>query len=285
MNIYQSDLYNQKKMKQHIQTPDEIKLSVKEKYAEISQNAKNSACCGPGSCCGSSEKSDYTIFSDDYSHLEGYNPDADLGLGCGLPTEFAGIKPGDTVVDLGSGAGNDCFVARQLTGNTGQVIGIDMTESMVDKARDNAEKLNYENVKFFAGDIEELPLDDSVADVVISNCVLNLVPDKRKAFSETFRILKNSGHFSISDVVLSGDLPGKIREDAEMYAGCVAGAIDKDLYLEIVKDSGFKNIKVQKIKEIQLPDEMLSKYLSPEEKDAFRNSDTGIFSITLYAEK
>jgi ubiquinone/menaquinone biosynthesis C-methylase UbiE len=195
------------------------------------------------------------------------------------------MKPGDTVVDLGSGAGNDAFVARQVVGESGKVIGLDMTEAMIQRATLNAIKLNYMNVDFVLGDIEEMPLDDDIADVVVSNCVLNLVPDKEKAFAETYRILKTGGHFSISDVVVSGNLPDQIKEDAEMYAGCVAGAIDKDEYLKIVKETGFENITIQKQKEIQLPDDMLLNYLTKEELKEFRNSDTGIYSITVYAEK
>lgn len=266
-------------------SPTEIKQSVKEKYAKISEQSGPSACCGPSDCCSPDSRVDYTIFSDDYTSLEGYNPDADLSLGCGLPTEFAKMKPGDTVVDLGSGAGNDAFVARQVVGESGKVIGIDMTEAMIQRATLNAIKLNFMNVDFVLGDIEQMPLDDNIADVVVSNCVLNLVPDKEKAFAETFRILKPGGHFSISDVVISGDLPNSIKEDAEMYAGCVAGAIDKEEYLQIVKDTGFRNIIVQKQKEIHLPDEMLLNYLSEDELKGFRNSNTGIYSITLYAEK
>lgn len=266
-------------------SPDAIKLSVKEKYAEISRGSEKDSCCSPAGCCGPDGNVDYTIFADDYSALEGYNPDADLGLGCGLPTEHAHMNPGDTVVDLGSGAGNDAFVARQVVGESGRVIGIDMTGAMVEKATANAKKLNYKNVEFIEGDIEEMPLEDSIADVVVSNCVLNLVPDKARAFAETYRILKNGGHFSISDVVIEGDLPGEIREDGEMYAGCVAGAIDRVKYLGIVKDAGFRNITVQKLKEIHLPDEMLLNYLSPAELKNFRNSDSGIYSITVYAEK
>jgi len=262
-----------------------IKQSVKEKYASISRNSGSESCCGPSECCSSDQGVDYTIFSDDYSELEGYNPDADLGLGCGLPTEFAKMKPGDTVVDLGSGAGNDAFVARQVVGESGKVIGLDMTEEMIQRSTLNAIKLKYDNVDFVLGDIEEMPLDDSIADVVVSNCVLNLVPDKEKAFAETYRILKPGGHFSISDIVIAGDLPDAIKEDAEMYAGCVAGAIDKDEYLGIVKNSGFENITIQKMKEIQLPDEMLLNNLSEDELNKFRNSDTGIYSITMYAEK
>ncbi|MGF1671682.1 MAG: arsenite methyltransferase [Balneolaceae bacterium] len=272
-------------MKIKSETPDKIKMSVKKKYSEISRKAGSDACCVTDGCCSPGSNIDYTVFSDDYSGMDGYNADADLGLGCGLPTEFATIRRGDTVVDLGSGAGNDCFVARQETGNSGRVIGIDMTEEMVEKAKSNASKLKYDNMEFIVGDIEEIPLEDSVADVVISNCVLNLVPDKVKAFAEIFRILKKDGRFSISDVVVSGDLPDEIRTDAEMYAGCVAGAIKKEHYLDIVKNAGFKNISVKKIKEIQLPDELLSKYLTSDQIKHFRSSGTGIYSITLYAEK
>lgn len=257
---------------------DQIKRSVKEKYSAISKQSSKG-------CCTSSKEADYTIFADDYSKLKGYTPDADLGLGCGLPTEFAHIKEGDTVVDLGSGAGNDCFVARQVTGDSGRVIGIDMTESMVEKARINAKKLNYENVEFISGDIEQMPIDDETADVVVSNCVLNLVPDKEMAFSETYRILKRGGHFSISDIITKGELAGEIKSDAEMYAGCVAGAIDKDEYIDIVKQTGFRNLEIQKIKEIYLPDDLLKKSLSDNELEKFRQSYVGIYSITLYAEK
>ncbi len=276
-------------MKINAQTPEQIKESVKKKYAEISTQSMSenaTSCCGSG--CGCSPEGsnvDYSIFADDYSSLDGYNAEADLGLGCGLPTEFAKMKPGDTVVDLGSGAGNDAFVARQVVGEKGRVIGIDMTEAMVEKAKANTEKIGYNNVEFVIGDIEDMPLESEVADVVVSNCVLNLVPDKEKAFGETYRILKKGGHFSISDVVIQGNLPDEIKEDAEMYAGCVAGAIDKDDYLGIVEKAGFKNITVQKLKEITLPDEILSNYLSIEGISKFRNSDTGIYSMTVFAEK
>jgi len=272
-------------MNSQIQSPDQIKQSVKEKYAAISNQSESSSCCGPSGCCSPESNVDYSVFSDDYSQLEGYNPEADLKLGCGLPTEYAKIKEGDSVVDLGSGAGNDAFIARQVVGETGKVIGIDMTEAMIQRATLNAIKLNYKNVDFILGDIEAMPLNNDIADVVVSNCVLNLVPDKEKAFSETYRILKSGGHFSISDVVISGDLPSEIKEDAEMYAGCVAGAIEKDKYLNIVENSGFENITIQKLKEIQLPDDMLLNYLSKEGLRQFRNSEVGIYSITVYAEK
>jgi len=223
--------------------------------------------------------------SDDYSRLEGYSPDADLGLGCGLPTQFARIKKGDTVIDLGSGAGNDAFIARSETGETGKVIGIDFTEAMITKARINAEKLNFNNVEFREGDIEKIPVPDNTADVIVSNCVLNLVPDKDAVFKEIFRVLKPGGHFSISDIVLGGTLPAKIREAAEMYAGCVAGAIQKQAYLELININGFKNIQIQKEKLITIPDDILINYLSAVEIRELRDSDTGIFSITVFAEK
>ena len=257
---------------------------VKQKYSEIALQDKEtnaSSCCGAGGC--STEV--YNIMSEEYDELNGYNKDADLGLGCGLPTNFAKIKKGDTVVDLGSGAGNDCFVARAETGDTGKVIGIDFTEAMIEKARANAEKLGYNNVEFRQGDIEKIPITANVADVVVSNCVMNLVPDKPKAFSEVFRILKSNGHFSISDIVIIGDLPKKIKSAAEMYAGCVASAIQKEDYLRIIQDAGFKNISLQKEKAIIVPDDILKNYLNEEEIKAYKNSDTRIFSITVYAEK
>ncbi len=272
-------------MKTRKKTSEELKQTVKEKYGQISEQSREAnaaSCCGTGCGC---DTVDYSVFADDYSAVEGYNADADLGLGCGLPTEYAHIREGDTVVDLGSGAGNDCFVARQLTGDQGRVIGLDMTEKMIEKARKNAAKLQFENVSFVLGDIEEIPLDADLADVVVSNCVLNLVPDKQKAFAETYRIIKPGGHFSISDVVTQGDLPESLKEDAEMYAGCVAGAIDIHDYLSIIKDTGFENVTVQKQKKITLPQEILVNYMSKEEIEAFKDSDTGIFSITVYGEK
>ena len=222
---------------------------------------------------------------DDYSEIEGYNPDADLGLGCGLPTQFANIEKGDTVIDLGSGAGNDCFVARHETGDTGKVIGIDFTETMIAKARVNADKMGYNNVEFRFGDIDNMPVADNTADVIVSNCVLNLVPDKEKVIKEIFRVLKPGGHFSISDIVLIGDLPESLRQDAEMYAGCVSGAIQKDEYLGFIKEQGFADITIQKEKVITIPDDILSKYLSADELAKVHAKDIGIFSITVFAAK
>lgn len=266
------------------QTDADLKDLVRQKYAEIALQDKDTnmaSCCGSG-CCSTEV---YNIMSDDYSKLEGYNPDADLGLGCGLPTEFAKIQPGDTVVDLGSGAGNDCFVARAETGETGRVIGIDFTPAMIEKARANAEKLGFNNVEFRQGDIEKMPLTSNVADVVVSNCVLNLVPNKDGVFKEIFRVLKPGGHFSISDIVLVGQLPEALRKDAEMYAGCVSGAINKHEYLNMIYTNGFSNVTLQKEKAILLPDDILRNYLNDQEIEAFKKGDTGIFSITVYAEK
>ncbi|MDP2455190.1 MULTISPECIES: arsenite methyltransferase [unclassified Kaistella] len=265
-------------------TNEEIKEMVKQKYSEIAlqdQETNASSCCGSGGC--STEV--YNIMSDEYEHLEGYSAEADLKLGCGLPTEFAKIKPGHTVVDLGSGAGNDCFVARHETGESGKVIGIDFTPEMIDKARLNADKLKFNNVEFRLGDIENIPTMSNIADVVVSNCVMNLVPNKPKAFSEVHRILKVGGHFSISDIVLTGDLPERIKNAAEMYAGCVASAIQKEDYLEIIKNSGFKNITIQKEKPIIIPNDILKNYLSEEEIETYNSNKNIIFSITVYAEK
>lgn len=265
-------------------TAEELKKIVKDKYSEIALQSKEqneASCCGATGCC----TVDYAIFAENYNQLEGYNPDADLGLGCGVPTEFARIKAGDTVIDLGSGAGNDCFVARALTGEKGKVIGVDMTEAMIAKARENAAKLNFSNVEFRQGEIEDLPVGANRADVVISNCVLNLVPNKQQAFAETYRVLKPGGHFSISDVVLVGQLPEDLVKASEMYAGCVSGAIQQNEYLDIIRQAGFSNITVQKQKPIHVPDEILKDYLSEEAISQFRNSDTGIFSITVYGEK
>lgn len=265
-----------------MQTAEQIKSVVREKYSEIALQDKG---CNEASCCGVGTPGTYTIMADSYTELEGYNPDADLGLGCGLPTQFAEIQAGDTVLDLGSGAGNDAFVARAETGATGKVIGVDFTPTMIRRARENAEKLNFQNVEFRQGDIEDLPVSDTSVDVVVSNCVLNLVPDKPKVFNEIMRVLRPGGHFSISDIVLVGELPDTLRNAAEMYAGCVSGAIQMDEYLDIIRQTGFENLKVQKQKPILIPDEILLEYLSAQELEAFVASKTGIFSITAYAEK
>lgn len=260
---------------------EDLKLIVQDKYSEIAKQSKfqnQSSCCGSTGCC---DDVDYTIFSDDYTKLKGYNPDADLGLGCGVPTDFANIQEGNHLLDLGSGAGNDCFVARSLVGETGKVVGIDFTDEMLKKANTNLEKLGYTNIEFVKGDIENMPLKNDSFDVVISNCVLNLVPSKERAFSEIYRVLKSGAHFCVSDVVIKGELPAEIQKDAEMYAGCVSGATEIEKYLDIIKNSGFESVKIDKQKTITIPDEILSKYLSDSELIAYKTSETGIFSITV----
>lgn len=267
-----------------MENSESLKEIVRQKYSDIALQDKEtnqSSCCG-SSCCSTEV---YNIMSDDYSTLEGYNPEADLGLGCGLPTQFAKIKKGDTVIDLGSGAGNDCFIARNEAGEDGRIIGIDFTPAMIEKAKANAQKLGYANVEFRQGDIEKMPVTSNVADVIVSNCVLNLVPDKDAVFKEIFRVLKQGGHFSISDVVLVGELPPSLRKDAEMYAGCISGAIQKESYLELIKINGFSNITVQKEKAISIPDDILKNYLNEEELTNLKSGNVGVFSITVYAEK
>ena len=267
-----------------MKTENELKQLVKEKYSEIALQSKDdnaASCCGASGC--STEV--YNIMTDDYTEIEGYNPDADLGLGCGLPTQFAKIKEGDVVIDLGSGAGNDCFIARKEAGSIGKVIGIDFTDAMIQKARTNSEKMGYTNVEFRQGDIEQIPVNDNVADVIVSNCVLNLVPNKNNVLKEIYRVLKPAAHFSISDIVLVGELPNTLQNAAEMYAGCVSGAIQKQEYLNLIQQNGFINITIQKEKIIYVPDDILLNYVSKNEIEQFRKSGVGIFSITVYAEK
>ncbi|MCO6479683.1 MAG: arsenite methyltransferase [Phaeodactylibacter sp.] len=255
-----------------------IKQVVKEKYTEVVKSSQS--CCGPD-CCSPGG----VDFSEGYEALAGYNKDADLGLGCGLPTEFARIQEGHTVLDLGAGAGNDVFIARRLAGESGRVIGLDMTEAMIAQAQKNNRKLGYQNVEFVLGDIEDMPLEENSIDVAISNCVMNLVPDKDRAYAEVHRVLRPGGHFSISDIVLQGELPPALQDAAVMYAGCVAGAMQKEDYLATIERAGFSNIRIDKERQLHLPDELLLEYLSQEELKAFREGGTGIFSINVYGEK
>jgi ubiquinone/menaquinone biosynthesis C-methylase UbiE len=263
-----------------MKTSEELKKIVREKYAEI---ATEQPSCGCG--CGCDSSKNYSVFSEDYMTKPGYMEDADLGLGCGLPTEHAGIKEGDSVLDLGSGAGNDCFVARAIVGDNGKVTGLDFTDEMILKAKKNNQKLGYKNVEFIKGDIDNMPIPDNSYDVVISNCVLNLVPDKQKAFQEIFRVLKKKGHFCISDIVLDGSLPPKLQEAAELYAGCVSGAMQKSDYLGVIRSVGFKNTEIKTEMKNIIPDYILMDYLTPDEVTEFKKSGTGIFSITITSEK
>ena len=273
-------------------TAEELKALVREKYSQIAlqpydQNA--SSCCGATGCCDPMTEANgdpvYKIMAEDYATQPGYVPDADLGLGCGLPVDHAGIEPGMVVLDLGSGAGNDAFVARSIVGPSGKVLGVDFTPAMIDKARANAEQLGLHNVEFRQGDIEALPIGGSTIDVAVSNCVLNLVPDKAKAFAEMYRVLKPGGHFCVSDIVLGAELPTGIQQAAEMYAGCVSGAIQEQDYLAVVRQAGFVDLDVRKRREIVVPDNILREYLSEAELAAFRAQGPAILSITLRATK
>jgi SAM-dependent methyltransferase len=259
-----------------------IKDTVREKYGKI-------AMYGTGGCgcnCGCSDNSDFNMMvGEDYTKVEGYQPVADLNLGCGIPTEYANIKEGDTVLDLGSGAGNDAFIASKIVGDKGKVFGLDMTDEMIYKANYNKEKLGIKNVEFIYGEIEEIPLDENSIDVVVSNCVLNLVPDKKKAFSEIFRVLKSGGNFCISDIVLDGHLPDRMMAIAKFYTGCVTGAEQISDYLKIIKDAGFKNIEIHKKVEIKLPEDLLNDYLAQSEIEDYHKSGTAIYSITVSGKK
>ena len=261
---------------------EEIKTVVKEKYGKIAIGEFNLV---QASCCCSPAETDFSIMADNYSNKEGYVPEADLNLGCGVPTDYAGISHGDTVLDLGSGAGNDVFIARRLVGENGKVIGLDFTDEMLDKANRNNEKLGYKNIEFRKGDIENMPVEDNSVDVVISNCVLNLVPDKKKAFSEIFRVLKPDGHFCVSDIVQNGKLPGRLQSAAEMYVGCVAGALQKSDYLQVIVDAGFEQPKVVIEKNILLPDNVLLNFISQNELDVLKSNSNAIQSITVTAQK
>jgi ubiquinone/menaquinone biosynthesis C-methylase UbiE len=255
---------------------DALKQIVKDKYAAIAVASAKKTC----GCCGDKEP-DYSVLSLDYKGVDGYVEHADLKLGCGIPTKHAGIKAGDRVLDLGSGAGNDCFVARSIVGETGFVTGLDFTDEMLEKAKRNNAIMKYENVEFVKGDIEQIPLPDNSYDVVISNCVLNLVPDKKKAFSEIKRVLKPGGHFCVSDIVLKGELPEDMREAAALYAGCVSGALQKEDYLQIVRDSGYSKVEIKEERANDVPDEYLLQHVSKKALDAYRDSGAGIFSLTV----
>lgn len=258
-----------------------LKKLVYDRYSQIATRSEKSTCC----CSGADKTEVFNIQTGDYSALKGYEEDADLGLGCGVPTKYAGLKPGNTVVDLGSGAGNDCFVARAEVGDTGKIIGVDFSEAMIAKARGNAAKRGYSNVEFRQGDIEEIPVGGNSVDVVISNCVLNLLPSKDRIFHEIFRVLKAGGHFCISDVVTIGTMPEGLRQAAEMYVGCIAGAIPKNEYMDKILDAGFVSVDVVKETPIDIPNEILSEYLNEEEIEQFKRGESPIYSVTVVGSK
>jgi arsenite methyltransferase len=242
----------------------DLKTVVRAKYAKIATQG--------GSCCGD-DADDVSMIGDAYDDVEGYLAEADLHLGCGLPTEFANLRPGQTVLDLGSGAGLDAFVARQIVGAAGRVVGVDMTPEMIEKARVNAAILGYDNVDFLLGDIEALPLDEASVDVVISNCVLNLVPDKDAAFAEMYRVLRPGGHFCVSDIVHQGTMPEAVKRSAELYAGCVAGAMEREAYLDRLRTAGFRDVRVVTEHVVDVPNE------------ALRRSDAALLSVTVVGVK
>ncbi|MHC1703088.1 MAG: arsenite methyltransferase [Tenuifilaceae bacterium] len=270
--------YGKKPSKDITLDADSIKASVSSIYSTIAKS--NTSCCGTkkSSCC--SNDAPYNAFAKSYQDQPGYNADADLNLGCGIPTEIANIQQGETVVDLGSGAGNDCFVARALVGETGRVIGVDFTDAMLEKAKQNNQKMGYKNVEFVKGDIEKMPLENGIANVVLSNCVINLVPDKQKAFNEIFRILKSGGRFCISDIIVEGEMPEDVRKDAALYAGCVSGAISKAKYIEYIHNSGFTNISTPKVSKYKL-DELIG----DEYSQKFSEMNFEVYSITFTADK
>ena len=265
-------------------TPEKRKQIVKDKYtiiAEQPMDANASSCCGATSCCDGT----YTIMSDDYTGRDGYAPEADLGLGCGIPTDHAGIRDGMTVLDLGSGAGNDVFIAAREVGAGGRVIGVDMTEAMIAKADENKGKLGIANVDFRLGEIEALPVDDDSVDVVISNCVLNLVPDKARAFAEIHRVLRPGGSFTVSDIVVDGDMPDHLRDVATMYAGCVSGAEKREEYLGHIRAAGFGEVTIPKEKAIVIPDSVLQAELAHLPAEQRTMGTARLVSVTVRAIK
>jgi len=222
-----------------------IKKKVREGYAKIAK--QETSCCGSVDvCCGTANSPEEISKTIGYTNdqLQSVPEGANLGLGCGNPTAIASLKKGEIVLDLGSGAGFDCFLAANKVGPTGKVIGVDMTPEMLQKATENAEKNGYTNVEFRRGEIENLPMEANTVDVIISNCVINLSPEKNKVFREMFRVLRPGGRFAISDIVLLKELPEKIKNSVEAYVGCISGAIFKDKYLQLLKDAGFTEIKV-----------------------------------------
>jgi arsenite methyltransferase len=266
------------------ETKERIHDIVRHKYAEI---ARSRSMKGPGRCCGADQEApaDFNMIGDAYDGVSGYMAEADLGLGCGLPVEHAGLAPGQTVLDLGAGAGLDAFVARREVGAEGRVIGVDMTPEMVSKARNNAVKAGFDNVDFRLGEIEHLPVRSNSVDVVISNCVLNLVPDKERAFAEIHRVLKPGGHFCISDIVASRELPEWVKGIAEAYAGCVSGAIPKEDYLQLIRETGFERVKVAVERRIEVPADLIAKSLTRHQREVAEKTDLHVMSVTVTALK
>jgi arsenite methyltransferase len=269
-----------------VKDQENIKKAVQERYGKIAEEA--SSCCGPKSSCGCGSSSSRDVSASiGYSgeQMQSVPSDANLGLGCGNPVAIASLKPGETVLDLGSGAGFDCFLAANQVGKNGKIIGVDMTPAMISKARQNAKKGEYTNVEFRLGEIENLPAADNSVDVIISNCVINLAPDKAKVFAEAYRVLKPGGRFMISDLVVLKELPEVIRESVQAYVGCIAGALLKDDYLKTVEKTGYKNIKVISEKTYPigdyLDDPMIQSFLKQFGNDEAKEAAASVVSITL----
>jgi len=269
----------------------DIKEQVKKGYGKIAQ--QGDSCCLTSSCCGSANLAKNISKAIGYSDEEmNIVPEgANLGLGCGNPLAIAALKAGDIVLDLGSGAGFDAFLASTRVGPSGRIIGVDMTPEMIEKARANAKKGSYTNVEFRLGEIEKLPVEDNSIDVIISNCVINLSPDKQNVFKEAFRVLKPGGRLMVSDLVLLKNLPDLIKKSIEAYVGCLAGALFKKDYLDYIKKAGFENIKV--VGETFYPVEAMandatakvvknSPFVSSED---LKDVESSVASIKVYAEK
>lgn len=259
------------------------KEQIRERYNKLALSPKISKGCG----CKPMDPSEkqFTITSEGYESTKGYVDEADLGIGCGLPVQYAGIKKGDTVIDLGSGAGNDCFIAREEAGTEGRIIGIDFAQNMISRAKANARRRGFTNVNFVEGDIEQVPLQDETADVIISNCVLNLIPNKRKVFNEIYRLLRPNGHFCVSDIVVNGIFPKTFIDEASLYAGCIATAIQEDEYLGYIKEANFKGVRIVRRKRANIPQEVINTHLNKEQIEKLCNGEIGIYSITVIGEK
>lgn len=268
-----------------MQDQEEVRALVRERYGAIARGTGD--CCAPATCgCGAEMAADgLNVIGDAYERVAGRFAEADLNLGCGVPTQHAALKPGEAVLDLGSGAGNDVFIARHEVGPAGRVIGVDMTPDMITRARANARKLGYDNVEFRLGEIEHLPVESNSIDAIISNCVLNLLPDKAPAFVEMFRVLRPGGRFCVSDIVASGELPNAVRQAAGLYVGCIAGALVEAEYFALIEAAGFKDVRIAKAQPVALPDEALSLHMSGEELAAFRASGVQLKSVTVLASK
>ncbi len=254
----------------------EVKEQIRQAYGKNAERKSG---------CGCSSETDGTFMAESYEGREGYESDADLALGCGIPTDLADLREGQDVLDLGSGAGIDAFIVSKIVGSEGSVTGLDFTPQMIELARKNAANGGYQNVQFVEGDIEEMPLPNGSFDRIVSNCVINLVPDKKKAFEGMFRVLRHEGSFTVSDVVLEGVLPPTVKASAEMIAGCVAGAVTRENYLDVVREVGFTNVTVQRERQINLSNELLGEFASKEEIKQFRDSGAAIISLTVTGHK